>query len=69
MSATETSTSPKTGNTRRLLRCTVTNEIGGVPFGANRTSRFDLTFSSARLYKYANISAQPDIEFRLETST
>ena len=51
------------------LICKLTNDIQGVPFEVNKIASFNLTFSSTRLYRYANISSQPNIVFNLEAKT
>jgi hypothetical protein len=42
---------------------------GGLPFAANHSIEFILTFSSTRLYRAANISANPDVNFKLNVLT
>ncbi len=47
----------------------MTDEIGGIPFPANHYAKFNLTFSSTRLYRYGNITSQPNILFNIEAKT
>lgn len=49
--------------------CKLTSEQQGLPFGINKLAKFNLTFSSNRLYRHANISVQPSIVFKLEAKT
>lgn len=51
------------------LICKMTSDLEGVPFGANSTAKFSLTFSSTRLYRYANITSEPNLLFKLEAKT
>lgn len=52
-----------------MLICKMTSDVEGVPFGANETAKFNLTFSSTRLYRYANITSEPNLLFKLEVKT
>jgi len=40
-----------------------------LPFAANHSVKFDLAFSSTRLYRFANISSNPNILFNIEAKT
>lgn len=42
---------------------------GGIPFAANHSIEFILTFSSTRLYRAVNISTNPDVKFKLNVLT
>ena len=53
-----------------LLECRMTKDAFDIPFAANHFVRFNLTFSSQRLYRYANISAgKTDIRFEINAKT
>lgn len=51
------------------LICKMTNDISGVPFPADTSVKFNLTFSSTRLYRYANITSRPNVGFSLSAKT
>ncbi len=52
-----------------LLQCKMTSESSSIPFSANHSVEFILTFSSTRLYRYGNITSKPDLKFNLYVST
>lgn len=47
----------------------MSTELGGIPFPANHSVEFVLTFSSTRLYRSANTSHSPDVAFSLNATT
>ncbi len=47
----------------------MTTEFGGVPFPANYSVKFVLTFSSTRLYRSTKTSQSPDVVFSLNATT
>lgn len=51
------------------LICKMNSDVEGVPFAVNSSAKFSLTFSSTRLYRYANITSEPNILFKLEAKT
>lgn len=53
----------------KKIVCKLTSDKQGVPFGINKIAKFNLTFSSTRLYRYANISSQPNIFLKLDAKT
>jgi hypothetical protein len=52
-----------------LLECRMTKDTIDIPFPAKHFVRFNLTFSSQRLYRYANISSKTDIRFEIAAKT
>lgn len=54
---------------KSVLNCKMANEVGGVPFQANHSIEFMLTFSATRLYRSANTSNRPDVKFDLNAAT
>ncbi|RNA43640.1 integrin alpha-PS1 isoform X2 [Brachionus plicatilis] len=53
----------------KKIVCKITSDQQGIPLGTNKIARFNLTFSSTRLYRYANISSQSNIFFKMEAKT
>lgn len=47
----------------------MTSDGGAIPFSANYSIEFILTFSSTRLYRYGNTSSASDLKFNIETKT
>lgn len=52
-----------------LLECRMTKDTIDIPFSANHFVKFNLTFSSQRLYRYANLSSKTDIRFEITAKT
>ena len=52
-----------------LLECRMTKEAFDIPFAANHQVRFNLTFSSQRLYRYANLSGKDEVRFDISAKT
>lgn len=53
----------------RSLECKMTKDAYDIPFPANHAVKFNLTFSSTRLYRYGNITSQTDIKFNIRAET